>query len=476
MIEFYIPEPGMSLLQKQVAMENSDYPDPGPFTLRIEDIDEETYTYLASKYGTGELETPPQKNLSTSFSWKSSVEEGAEGYGEETAEGVISIPKGYYAGVLYYSFASFSNDNYSLSYCNVSLAVGGLSIVNSRLKNITEIIDLSRFSIHSEEGIAVSIRVSQHWDKTATVNLRLNNNRTEEFFEAWKLRIFHRCKQKHDELKSIYLRKKEEAAFIDQSKAIGRSELENFQTIQNELKKWCIKALRGESFDFNDTVLYNSLMESDPFAALQTQPYIWFHENSFEWKNMVYLFYPYFWGNRNQWRDKIAISENDILFQEFLQAGYAKVIVPVNPDAEALVLRYVSNPEVTEAALYEDALRGNPDSQFDDLWMELLQDKVDGLARGSGTLTVTKDNSTATINPDSTWVLTIDDINRILVIEGVEYRISSISTNKIFEMERVYERSDNATAKYFIKGKRIGSPWLVSVPTQLNVSHEKRYF
>ncbi len=466
MLEFYVPEPAMTLLQKRIAEADPDYPDPGTFTLNADDIQPDTYTSLALRFGTGSLDTPPPLILSTSFSWKSSVDEGAEGDGEETAEGKILVPHGYYSEKLYYSFAALRNDGDSHAPAHISISVGGESIIDTYTKHIASARILP--VIQSEEGLAVSVRVRGHFDKTAVVNLRLQCRRTEDLLDSWRLKVFQDCKQRFDELKGIYLRRKEELRFSEEPGTIGRSELENRQTIQKELKKWCIKAIRGVPQDIDDTLIVGGLVESDPFEALQTQPLIWFHENSFEWSNMVYIFYPYFWGSRSQWRDKLVIRENDFLFQEFLQAGYSKVIVPVNPEAEEIVLRYVGDPTVTESVLYEESLAGTSDP-FGDLWMELLEDKIAGLARGSGTLSVTNGQTRVTINTDSSWALTLDDLARVLVIEGIEYEIVSINPadDKEFQIDRNYERTTNAGARYFIKGKRIGSPWQVLVPTQL---------
>jgi hypothetical protein len=468
MLEFYIPEPAMTFLQKQNEIVDPDYPNPGPFTLRVEDINEYNYTNLAAQFGSGDLESPPPLILSTAFGWKSNVEEGAEWNGEETAEGKLRVPEGYKPGALNYSFTAQRKNEDSYSTCHLSIAVGGIVLVDQFTTGDSGQYDFSDddLDVQNQEGLGVTIRVSQHFDKTAMINLLLQSERTNEYLTAWKLRIFQRCRQQYEELKSAYLRKKEELQFTDQSGAIGRSELENRETIQQELKKWCIKALRGKPFDFNDMVLYNSMLESDPYSALHTQPFIWFHENSFEWSNMVYLFYPYFWGNRYQWKDKLAIRENDFLFQQFLQAGYAKVIVPVNPDAEAQVLRYISDPLVTETEIYDDAIAGT-ESHFEDLWMELLQDKIDGLARGSGTLSVRNGETEVNINADSAWTLIVDDLSRVIVIEGVEYVVDMIREERRFRINKPYERANNEKARYFLKGKLIGSPWEVILPTPL---------
>lgn len=54
----------------------------------------------------------------------------------------------------------------------------------------------------------------------------------------------------------------------------------------------------------------------------------WFEE-AFEWENMAYVLYPYYWGRRSQWVPNMALANGDPEFLQFLQAGYARVVVPV---------------------------------------------------------------------------------------------------------------------------------------------------
>jgi len=66
----------------------------------------------------------------------------------------------------------------------------------------------------------------------------------------------------------------------------------------------------------------------------------WF-EQAFEWEHMRYLFYPYYWGRRSTWVDKLNLKNDDPLFLQFLQAGYARVLVPVRNGFEHAVNFYL---------------------------------------------------------------------------------------------------------------------------------------
>jgi hypothetical protein len=84
-----------------------------------------------------------------------------------------------------------------------------------------------------------------------------------------------------------------------------------------------------------------------------------FFENAFEWNNMVYVFYPYFWGRRPNWITALHLTDPDPDFAAFLKAGAARVQVPVRPGFEDAVAYYCQFREVWEgndAPLIDDDL------------------------------------------------------------------------------------------------------------------------
>ena len=59
-----------------------------------------------------------------------------------------------------------------------------------------------------------------------------------------------------------------------------------------------------------------------------------FIEQAFEWDIMSYNFYPYYWGNKNDWAQLYQYDNNDPLFRSFMQSGMALVVVTVRPGFE----------------------------------------------------------------------------------------------------------------------------------------------
>lgn len=76
--------------------------------------------------------------------------------------------------------------------------------------------------------------------------------------------------------------------------------------------------------------------------AIKDAPEIQFIEQSFEWENLTYVLYPYYWTGKDQW-DKLAdLSSADPDFANFLKAGSARVVVSARPKFEQAVWWYVN--------------------------------------------------------------------------------------------------------------------------------------
>jgi len=56
-------------------------------------------------------------------------------------------------------------------------------------------------------------------------------------------------------------------------------------------------------------------------------------------ESRVYVFYPYFQGRRKTWYFKAMVRNDDPLFQNFLNAGEARLVISVRPSFEG-GLRY----------------------------------------------------------------------------------------------------------------------------------------
>ncbi|MET0522138.1 MAG: hypothetical protein ABW156_09220 [Jiangellaceae bacterium] len=168
----------------------------------------------------------------------------------------------------------------------------------------------------------------------------------------------------------------------------GQSEAFNRQLIVRELKRQCLAMLTKE-FDADaddDTILkieamgartvdvrYRQLRVTEtpdanvPLSAsaafeVVTKPvkypvpklpearakgrYVQFLEQAFEWQQLSYICYPYFWASPPAWIELMSRSDDaDPFLTAFLQAGSVRVLVAVTPAHDDAVLHYLATGE-----------------------------------------------------------------------------------------------------------------------------------
>jgi hypothetical protein len=164
---------------------------------------------------------------------------------------------------------------------------------------------------------------------------------------AWKTRI-------HSELLAAYLlqlskyeSKLEEYNGTVMQNLFGRSPDENREIEKVELKKAATRLFLGTEIDFGSVDKPADAFPTIDETKLSEQGrVIRFFEQAFEWDQMQYTFYPYYWGARDTWLDKILNRDQDPLFRNFLRSGAARVVLSVRPGFEELVAHYFMTGEV----------------------------------------------------------------------------------------------------------------------------------
>ena len=68
---------------------------------------------------------------------------------------------------------------------------------------------------------------------------------------------------------------------------------------------------------------------------------IQFLEQAFEWENLTYVLYPYFWADSLRWPELADMIGADAEFARFLRSGSARVVVPARPKFEDQVRTFV---------------------------------------------------------------------------------------------------------------------------------------
>jgi hypothetical protein len=111
-----------------------------------------------------------------------------------------------------------------------------------------------------------------------------------------------------------------------------------------------IALLTGQQFDLSGAIQGEDIPQVDFPQAIPEGKYIQFFENAFEWTNMSYVMYPYFWGRKQTWAEKLRTDNADPDHLAFLQAGAARVVVPVRLEYEPVIIHYLDTGDVWDGA------------------------------------------------------------------------------------------------------------------------------
>lgn len=196
------------------------------------------------------------------------------------------------------------------------------------------------------------------------INLMVECQLSADRLRDWKIKTF-------DAIMRGYNRKLEEyesaLRSVQTSAGIvikGNNPLKNREIEKEELKKAAISIITGQRFE-----TFDALVGADPnntdyrypefsFAEAKAEgEYINFFEQAFDWKNISYQFYPYFWGRKPNWIEAKSLEDTDTVFEKFLQAGAARVLVPVQLGYEEAILNYIQTGNIwngTESLVTND--------------------------------------------------------------------------------------------------------------------------
>ena len=481
LIEFTIPEPALSLFDREAAAAGT-VPKPPAFELSAADIQEHTYLALARKFGAIDVEPPPPRTKKVGFAWASAPDEGAD---EDTAEDVlaemIQIPDGY---IPMSGRVTLSAHPSQAQHFQARLHLGDLATIV-----VTGSGDADRFFVLSSVpgdvawngGLPVSLTAHGHFDKTLSLNIVLNCRITDKGFASWQIKTYAALKSAHTKTMNDYEEALQQAR-IETTFALGldgRPAAVNRRMEREELQKWATAILRRRPANHDAVTSFGTgpaqHIEIDPGRADRLSPLVRFYEQAFEWANMTYFFFPYFWGRRSAYRARQTVLHDDPVFEAFLRSGCARAVVPVTPGHEAGVLFYLSNYALPEqdrliGAERASAAESEPASietgSYDGLWLELMLAKHADRARGSGYLALEQDSTTATL-VDSHWTPTERDIGREILIEGVSYAIAAPIDAIRFALDRPYEGVTTPRTVYATGSVPFGAPWRVELPTNL---------
>jgi hypothetical protein len=326
-------------------------------TLAASDVTADNYQQYAARYGAAGVTPPPdhQVYISASLS-KDGMDNGVSAV--VTTKDFV-VPDGYTltshevsASVLWVNYPKFaiqvgdqlynivddeSNGNSRLI-TRPAVGQGGVGGGAITPVNGPVAVTTAAYDVH---GFAVTVQGVCTLDDAA--------------FVAWQLKTYDKILAAYQALQAAYDEKLANAKQARADVAItGQNPAFNRQVESQELKKLCITMMTGQHFgQFHAVTAPGDAPthhpEVDVLEALREGPIVQFLEQAFEWEQMTYLFYPYFWGAKQGWAKLAGVSDPDPLFQRFLTAGSCRVVVPV-PIAYVDAVLYLLQSPATDLA------------------------------------------------------------------------------------------------------------------------------
>lgn len=334
MFEFIVPEPAAFHLFAKLAkpMSNEVIEMPPPFEINsFESIDPSNYDEYAVRYGASNVKPPPQ-NLISVQATTSHDPTGAE-YDEWTTWAThLSVPQGY---VALSARGSILLSGGSGRY--VTLSIGSSAPITRHESSVLDVLTLPQLT--GEIPITMRCKSTHH-----ALSVQVFCEPSAEAIQQWQIDTYAALRTAYEQRVSEYNR------WLNQQQVngliTGTNPTENRHLERTELKKHCIEFISGqrlESFDaLRNNVAPFGYPEFSFDEATKEGKYIQFFEQGFEWEQMTYLFYPYYWARKKEWVNILHRNENDPLFAKFLQAGAARVLVPVRPGYEKAILHYLN--------------------------------------------------------------------------------------------------------------------------------------
>jgi hypothetical protein len=320
-------------------------------------LTEELAIELAAEYG-ADIEGPPPLYVLVS----KGMNHGGEGASEEdqprsVQRAELTVPAGYRVRRARIRVLAISDENPV-----VAVAIGSERALwqpaagdRIGLHNDTRLahqpvlfmgLETEPYELTTESKLAVAIIAFE--TNTYTIEINVVALRMPEHFDRWKLATYKKIRAAWEDRVREHEQKVAELRTEAEAKAervnrlpFGAPPGTNRQTVHAELKKHCISMITQQRYDAFDATKDGTPPYFDFVEAAAEGSYIRFFEQAFEWDQMQYVFYPYFWARKTTWVDRFTKQEIDPLFLEFLRAGSARVVVPVRPGFEVAVTHFL---------------------------------------------------------------------------------------------------------------------------------------
>lgn len=344
MFEFSIPEPANFYVFRKMTKPQTgaivEKPAPpatvaGPDGKKLTSpavLTDANFAFWVAQYEAPNVGAPPQEYIFISRAFKNEYGTSQKGDIYDAFASEIAISNGYEAVAATVFAYNFYWGNAIIYGAVGPIAFGRGSTPYFALPNIQKSVGVSMLSRGMNYQLDIVVKTK----------------RSDELYNNWKLdaygkiiEAYNRKKQTYDEWLN--------AQYADTTFGFtgdGNNPEINRSTEREELKKRCLELFTGQRFGSFDAAT-NGIQNVSAYPeilfreAITEGNLVKFFEQAFDWENMTYIFYPYFWGRKTNWLTMKNLEQtSDPLFTKFLQAGYARVMVPARIDFENYLLMF----------------------------------------------------------------------------------------------------------------------------------------
>lgn len=337
MFDFMVPEPASFLVAtlNRAHASTLTVSKPAEFTLQPGEVNESNYGYWVRLYRATDVVPPPEQYKTVSLDFKAGGGDDKTNYNHS---GQLTIDEGYRA--VWGTVGAVSNvwDNTA----TVDVVLG------QRTHRMGDSDWMWATSLSDEQG-SIPVAIDTFRKSQVAVAVEVKCQRTDRALQKWRL-------ETHAKLMTAYQARlaeyEEKLAQLELQAGVaihGRNPAANQATISEELKKNCVSILTDQHFDLFDAINpapATGLPQIDLFEADGEGPYVRFFEQAFEWEHMTWVTYPYFWGRKSEWDERLGYDDPDPAFADFLRAGYARVTVPARPGFETAIDHFLTFGEI----------------------------------------------------------------------------------------------------------------------------------
>ena len=313
----------------------------------FENIKENNYQLWTALYGVKDVKTYPENKIIFDVLEGDPVldKNGGHANGEYKKHKIIKIPKGYLPFEAEYSNIGHSrgrkiiigtyHNGFKLAYKarggEIEDLEDGQTIYDNVAKGYNNPIN------ETVEELPISILC----DNIFTITISITCKPSDTTIENWKIETYNSIIEAYEKQKIEYLRKvADSGAGVNIS---GKNPAINRQIEKEEIRRACIESIlkKVDTEGFN---LYNDdnivVFEKDSVDdAGKNAEIIAFMEEAFEWDQMTYEFFPYYWNQSRNDIEKYKVK--DPLFQSFLRASSLKALLVVRPGFERSVMHFM---------------------------------------------------------------------------------------------------------------------------------------